>query len=50
MMTVSKQTGPGEVATMYRFKAKKRNLRNLEPEARVASGGFLIAKISHLSI
>ena len=34
---------------MYRLEAKKRNLRK-EPEASVASGGFLIVKISLLSL
>ena len=34
------------VPALYRLEAKKRNLRNLEPEASVASGRFLIAKIS----
>ena len=31
---------------MYRLEAMKRNLSNLESEARIASGGFLTAKIS----
>ena len=35
---------------MYRLEAKKRNLRIKEPEASVASGGFLIVKISLLSL
>ena len=35
---------------MYRLEAKNRNLRNIEPEASVASGKFLIAKISLLSL
>ena len=34
----------------YELETKKRNLPNLEPEASVASGGFLIAKISLLSL
>ena len=34
------------VFTLYRLEAGKRNLRSEEPEASVASGGFLIAKIS----
>ena len=38
------------LCSFYRLEAKKRNLCNQEPEARVARGGFLIAKISLLSI
>ena len=33
-------------STKYGLEAKTRNLRNYESEASVASGGFLIAKIS----
>ena len=36
--------------TNFRLAAKKKNLRSLEPEASVASGRFLIAKISLLSL
>ena len=34
----------------YRLEAKKRNLRSLEPEASVASGGFSITKTSLLHL
>ena len=35
---------------MYRSEAKKRNLRNYEPETSIASGLFLIVKFSLLSL
>ena len=38
------------VLAMYRLEVIKRNLRNSEPEVSVASGGFLIAKISLCSL
>ena len=36
--------------TWYRLEAIKRNLGYSEPEARVVSGGFLMAKISLYSL
>ena len=36
--------------TLSRLEAKKRNLRHKEPSARYARFGFLIAKISLLSL